>query len=1129
MVRFYPTVEIAPGATVTGNPTTYSWTDLTQLRYVHDPAGITIHRGRGDRFSEASADTCALTLLNDGGRFVPKNPLGPWYGTLTRGTPLRVLIRPNTNSATDAFGRTVSNGWGTADTGGAWSVVGTAGDYAVSTTNGGRTTSTAANVQHVAVLSASVLRVDLTVRIRVNATSTGASQTAGVAFRYTGTNDFERAVIDFATTGAMTVRIVDRVGGVETPGTAVSTGLTHSTSSWYWLRLQTGQNSVRAKVWTYGTTEPATWQLDASVSALTIGTAGQFGCYSRRETGNTNASATTDFDDFAMVDGPRIQFTGFVDKWPVTWNDKGMAQAFAPITATGQLGRLDRILARRSAIYRACTQNIVPGTSTVVAYWPMEDGTKSTSFASGIGGAGQTFTGDVRPAGDTDVDGSDPLPTFSGVGSIRYPAPAYAASTTWAVRWLMKIPAGSFTAGAQVMSWVMPGGNPIIRWQLSLTPGSPDTLQLVGWSYTGASFSGTSVSFVDSTSGTSLADGRQLYFEVDGTQNGTGIDTTWNVWYVPDDGSTTAQATGLTQTAATSTNANITSIYHDAVTGFVTGGHTIGHVLLATDDTAGASSTGVDGGAGTLTGTRFGDVVDEQGVISLVGDLVRGVGATTQRLGVQDTLDPLTELKLLEATELGTLHDGKQGWIHLLPRSMKYNRPVDLTLDFSQGQVGEFGPVDDDYLLRNDVTVSNADGSSFRVTDSTSIGSQGVHPDRVTVNTYRDTDLQYQASWRKNVGTNDDLRYPALELNLTRNYLALADSWCNTDIGSRIQVTNLPVGDLPPDDLDLLVEGYTESISTTEWTATLNVSPARPWTVIELDDTSLARLAADGATLSTAVTSSATTLRVFTNNWQNTLFSKTSTPYDLAIGGEQVTATAVADGFGDTFTRSVSSGWGTASTGQSWTISGGSAADYTVTGSSGAMALTNTGVERTATVNATLGTDIDVVVFFVPTAVATGAAFQQSVRYRYGSGFYETAVQYRTTGQIDLYLVRTVTVLSTSASALAYNAASVIGVHVRAIGSTIQHRIWDAAVSAEPSTWTVTVTDTGVAGTSADALQIAAYRIVGNTNAGLTVQYDDFYSPNPQAVTVTRAVNGVSKAQTAGTAVQLWTPGRLAA
>jgi len=56
--RFYSTVEIAPGATVTGNPNTYSWTDLTALRYVHEPAGIAITRGRSDRYSEASSDTC---------------------------------------------------------------------------------------------------------------------------------------------------------------------------------------------------------------------------------------------------------------------------------------------------------------------------------------------------------------------------------------------------------------------------------------------------------------------------------------------------------------------------------------------------------------------------------------------------------------------------------------------------------------------------------------------------------------------------------------------------------------------------------------------------------------------------------------------------------------------------------------------------------------------------------------------------------------------------------------------------------------------------------------------------------------------------------------------------------------
>jgi len=48
----------------------------------------------------------------------------------------------------------------------------------------------------------------------------------------------------------------------------------------------------------------------------------------------------------------------------------------------------------------------------------------------------------------------------------------------------------------------------------------------------------------------------------------------------------------------------------------------------------------------------------------------------------------------------------------------------------------------------------------------------------------------------------------------------------------------------------------------------------------------------------------------------------------------------------DTFTRSVASGWGTATSGQAWTATGGSATDYNVTGSTGDVLLSTTGAYR---------------------------------------------------------------------------------------------------------------------------------------------------------------------------------------
>lgn len=76
----------------------------------------------------------------------------------------------------------------------------------------------------------------------------------------------------------------------------------------------------------------------------------------------------------------------------------------------------------------------------------------------------------------------------------------------------------------------------------------------------------------------------------------------------------------------------------------------------------------------------------------------------------------------------------------------------------------------------------------------------------------------------------------------------------------------------------------------------------------------------------------------------------------------------------DTFTRTVSNGWGNATTGQAWTTTGGTAANYSVNGTQGVMAVTAVDVERTATLPTTwadyrLKTDV------VLPALATGGPY----------------------------------------------------------------------------------------------------------------------------------------------------------
>ncbi len=385
MVRFRPYVELALGADLTAQPSSWSWCDYTNK--VRESANISITRGKSGRYTTTPPATCALTLINTGGLFVPSNPMSELYGLIDVNTPLRVSMLPDTNAASDTFTRSVSNGWGTATVGGAWTVSGTASDFSVSSTFA-RITNTAANAPRFAVLAATMIRSDITVRVRVNALSTGAAQTVACVSRYASSSANNRVELRFGTDQSLSLRIVARSGGVDTPDTSYPvSGLTHVAANWYWLRVQIGKTSVRAKAWLDGTTQPRNWNLDGANGLIVANpTAGSCGLYAIRETSNTNSNATMDFDDYSLVDGPRIQYTGYVDQWPATWADASGKQSFAPVTASGALRRVAEVPVPRSAMFRAHAADPYSDEPATVGYWPLEDLRDSRQFSSAIGG-----------------------------------------------------------------------------------------------------------------------------------------------------------------------------------------------------------------------------------------------------------------------------------------------------------------------------------------------------------------------------------------------------------------------------------------------------------------------------------------------------------------------------------------------------------------------------------------------------------------------------------------------------------------------------------------------------------------------------------------------------------------------
>lgn len=219
-----------------------------------------------------------------------------------------------------------------------------------------------------------------------------------------------------------------------------------------------------------------------------------------------------------------------------------------------------------------------------------------------------------------------------------------------------------------------------------------------------------------------------------------------------------------------------------------------------------------------------------------------------------------------------------------------------LTLDYSAEQVHPpFEPLPDDQGIVNDVEVSRRDGSSAQVQQddgplsvlSPPLGV-GRYDTSITVEAYSDDQLPQIASWIKTLGTQDVERYPTVHVNLASNPDLIADA-AAVDTQDRLVVTDLPSW-MPPDDPDLVIEGYTETISQYSLDITYNCSPGNVYQQVGVWGLMSHELHA-------AINSSTTSIDVANTDVTQPMLATSGigSGYGVVVGGEEMQVTAVAD------------------------------------------------------------------------------------------------------------------------------------------------------------------------------------------------------------------------------------------
>ncbi|MFG2002292.1 hypothetical protein ACGFNU_24380 [Spirillospora sp. NPDC048911] len=1085
------------------------WTDITEDVYLRDL--ITIGRGRADEGSRVGPGSCTLTINNRHGKYSARNPLSPYFGKIGRNTPIRVSV-PAAGTALYLPGTT-----GNATT----------PDHASLDIVGDLDVRVEATVEEWGNTSAGLVskwldggQLSWTLWLNENGTLTLFWSTTGVnVLAATSTvrvpaelrHQALRATLDVNNgSGGWTCTFYTAatIGGSWTQlGAAVTgAGVTSIFSST--APLQVGE-LLGAEVRSHVQAAEVRSGINGALVAAPVFSAQPPGATSFTDSAGRVWSLTGD----AAITDRAYRFHGEVSSWPPRWDVSG-EDKYVPIVAAGILRRLGQ---GKKPISTALRRSIGGASPAYSAWWPLEDAAEATQAAPGyprlapmrmVGEVnfGQELTGAIG----TGISVGETGRLFGAVPST--------GMTEWTIAVWLDLPADM---GANGLS-------PVLQWR---TPGSPGS---VAWSiYTGTAINGRLLlesgqvggGIVISAGGNTDLRGRgPVQVLVSGAQVGADVVATVKVDGVNDFSAASAGDTIAPITAA-GINMSTSSAGFDQA-GIVT------HLIVAPRSRENAILGHVAAGRGYTaeqTATRISRLAREEGItVGLIG-----TASDTALLGPQR---PRPVLDLLEESgdaDGGTLHE-QRDWpaLRYRSRASDYNRVPLLTLDFLTNLAAPFEPDDDDQTVRNDMTISREGGSSAQVVrEDGPLSIQpppagvGKYDEALTLNLADDSVLRDHAGWRVHLGTWDELRYPVVGVWLHRDP-DLIEPATAVDIRSPIRVTGLPAG-MPPGDVDLLVDGYTEVLGMHEWTIAYNTVPAGPWTIGVLDDPLLGRLDTGGSHLAATVDTDDTTLLVSTTAGGYWSADPADVPFDIQIGGEKCTVTGVADGVVDGFARTVASGWGSTPEGLAWTTFGSSAAT-SVSSDAGRIAISARDAAGFAHLPSGWESQDIEIAFTSPAATITGdhlyvllmACVSPTI-----SNYYTCRAVLRTTGTISLQIERrdpAITVLAADMviPGLTVGAGTTYRMRLAVQDGWVSAKVWSAP-SAEPD-WQMRAYDTTYA---AGMAGLHCYVPAANTNAfPVTFQITEVRLHNPQRLTVTRSVNGIAKAHLTDADVRLAHP-----
>lgn len=1102
------------------------WTDVTDD--VDKESGLTIERGRRSRGARSDPTRVALTLRGE--RYSTRNPMSDLYGVFGRNTPARVTV-DGSESYLDLPG--AATDVATTPDHSSLDIVGDIDLRAEATMDWSSATNevliakwgTAGQRSYVLFVTGTILRFQWSTNgtsgfFHANYLPPGFPRRGAV-----------RATLDVNNGAGGFTSVLYWAPTMDGPWTSFSTytdsGVTSIFSSTAPLSLGlTGATSSLTLTPVHGRIHRA--EVRSSIGGTAVASPDIRARTPGASSFTDSAGKLWTLAGATEITRRQYRATAEATSMAPRWHSSGH-DVRVPVQATGLLQGL---VQDGQALNSTLRRRIPSGNP--VGYWPMEESVAASQCYSPLADVlPMTMKGDWQFAADDSMPGSKALPKSGSGSGFAVSTPPTGSSTGWHVEFVYKFD-GTLPVSEAQIAHVHIGGSGM------------DAAIVY------ASTAGIRINLFDSF-GTSLAT-TQLTDPL-GIAAFSGV---WNRMQI-----FTAKSGGTTYVSAAFRDVvtNIwwyvtTSIsdvpgYVRAVTGTygagLGSGVQLGHLGVFTANGTPPPSLlpavtiydGADDGfQGETVIDRFARLAGEEVATAAITWRDGQPELATGQLGPQRPAKLVDLLEEMAATDGGMLYErlDRRG-VAYRDRVSLYNQVPALTLDYAtRGHLGPpLEPVERTADVVNDVTVKRINGSSARAYLASgplsvlpsSQGGAGPKATEAELSLATDAQTGPLAAWRLHLGTVDDPWFAQVRVML-HAAPALVEPVLALDVGDLIRITNLPAW-VSPDPVDLIVEGWSETrANPLAWELRLNCSPGRPWTVGVVESEDIGRADTDGSVLAVSVDSDDTVLLVDSDAGPLWTTDPGECPLDIRIGGETMTVTAITGTVMDLFARTVSSGWGTASSGQTWTVTGGSASDYSVLGGHGLISQGTINISRNAIMSAP-SADIDITATVSTDKLATGGSQYVILVARWldFNNFYSARLDFSTTQTVVLTLRRRVAGTETSlvqyTSNLTHAAGRRFAIRFQLDGTDLRGRVWQEGTP-EPPTWQLETTDSGL--TAAGSMGLRGILAATNTNVlPVTADWADFLlAGDRQRMVVTRSVNGIVKAQSAGTPVELAHP-----